>query len=1740
MLTTNPFRKIANAIQKEQEKTLFVEGETNHLKGRYSRKKYSDKIRVVHVALEYGSPNKSICGVGGIGSFLESLVVAQNKTRYLESVVILPYYKELLKNFTKSFVISVTHYYKGKDYNSKVHKIVMDKTPIYLIEAHPELSFLFDEVKMAPHIYNQKTIIEKSAYFSSAVASFLSNYPNSINPEIIQVHSPVLSLLIAKLKQYQNSIHKLGYKTIYTAHSSHRLECIYHYDEIPDIGIVIPSLSVCLRTLVENNADEVVYVSHYLQNDILPLYNKKKSHETCILNGINPPEEKMVEEKKAYLDKINKILVNNKDLKNKKLNENALTALYLGRFSGEKGVSVLNDALLCAVRNNINLIIAGKHSQISVKSLEKQHKHLPNVVTLYDNNYDQKMDELIRCAADIYLVPSKEEACGLVAMEAGLYGGLVIARKTGGLKEVIKENANGIFFNEDTDFKLIFNNAIKTLQEARELNNLKEIQKAIAFSANKTFDINQYCQPAYLKLYRKILRTPLITQEISVLDAILKATLEDLKEAIEWGGNIDELGEYNITPLMLAAERGNLVAVKYLVENGADIEKRSMDGNRAIDVASKNGRLSIEKYLYQKELYFNQILIPKKKILNPPFYKEGSIKVLHVTYEYFYMPYGGITTFISSLNKAMASHHQSVSMRVITPYYNSIETGQNQYSIQKIQTLRHRFKNEYIQSEIYCFIQEGIIHYLVKPLQYTHLFENVSYINKESIYDNLHEKAAYFCSAVAAFSVVLQDTPHQIDILNCHSWGTALIAKIIQRRYKLLDQLKTPKIILTIHSSLKEQGLCTKEVLPDCGVSFDKDEISLLKEGISNSEKIVFVSKALMREALNEPIPHYPLHELIQMLDREGKTQIILNNIGQDFDPLINFNHLSSSQFKMNFINIKKSLKGELGKYFDKSLRFPLVLFVGRFLEEKGIDKIEEAIKIVLERNGSFICMGMSGNDKSAEFMNDLINKYQAEAQVLFITDMQTQNKYGKDIRLAADITFIPSRLEACGLVSMEAQLNANYILASKVGGLQDTVFEGVNGYFFDYCDSKTIGPSLDKILLLIEQKNQNQDLENALSDISNFARNYYVWSSDSINNSLTAYKQLFEDVTQEKKSDLISTTNKELWRDLVKFPRKEFSLSSSVFKIENIYISIDRNYQTIKGFFSTIKKGVIFKAPNSSLCEKEVAIKSVENKMLHAKAMMRNEKNILRILKRNVTDGLMTRQGKQHLKFYLVMPWYSGKTLDEMISINLPTESKYKIIRNLLLQINELHQKNILHCDIHGKNFIINKNNHYSATLIDFAFSKVLPFNVDGIPNADLPERAPQESFNGFYSKRTDIYCIGILMVQLFASELGIDVNAFLNGGPKGTDENDKRYQILNSSLAPGVNPLIKSFLLWLIEKNYKYRPSASIAIEVFDRILLDSYAGLFFEQRIKTIKMLNDFKVKFNFLGNKYNTRNDQGHSLITKLADSTTKLPIAERLSLIQWIIDYENLPIETILNEGNQFGNTALHIALEHKETSLVDWLMANNSLISNRNNDGQTCDEYARVFNNQSLIEPYIEKLKENINQYSLLSLIKANRLDEVYVYLKNPSLNIQDRLNLLDEDNYTALDYACKLQNYSMISLLIRHGARKNINNDYADLIIFLHSNGFVRDDVNQIHPKNLHLPTTLAVQNNNLSALKLLFQFNADLNKTNDLGNTPYLIAVDKNHMEIKEWLETKGVNLDCSNDIGFNIGQLIKNNRV
>jgi ankyrin repeat protein len=86
-----------------------------------------------------------------------------------------------------------------------------------------------------------------------------------------------------------------------------------------------------------------------------------------------------------------------------------------------------------------------------------------------------------------------------------------------------------------------------------------------------------------------------------LLAAVRKGDLAAVKTLLDSGANVNAKSPYGATPLFFAADRGNIEMVKLLIDRGADVNvKDTFYGSTALTFAAEKERIEILKLLLAK------------------------------------------------------------------------------------------------------------------------------------------------------------------------------------------------------------------------------------------------------------------------------------------------------------------------------------------------------------------------------------------------------------------------------------------------------------------------------------------------------------------------------------------------------------------------------------------------------------------------------------------------------------------------------------------------------------------------------------------------------------------------------------------------------------------------------------------------------------------------------------------------------------------------------------------------------------------------------------------------------------------------------------------------------------------------------------------------------------------------------------------------------------------------------------
>ena len=184
--------------------------------------------------------------------------------------------------------------------------------------------------------------------------------------------------------------------------------------------------------------------------------------------------------------------------------ENTPVIAMVGRLTPQKGIDLVQCVLEDIMAEDIRMIILGSGDaeyEGFLRDAENRHKgRLCSYI-----GYNGELSHRIYAGADLFLMPSLFEPCGISQMISMRYGTLPIVRETGGLKDTVAPYNE--FTGEGTGFSFATYNAHEMLGVIRYALSVwrnPEVRKRLmtqAMEADFSFD---RCARAYAELYKTL------------------------------------------------------------------------------------------------------------------------------------------------------------------------------------------------------------------------------------------------------------------------------------------------------------------------------------------------------------------------------------------------------------------------------------------------------------------------------------------------------------------------------------------------------------------------------------------------------------------------------------------------------------------------------------------------------------------------------------------------------------------------------------------------------------------------------------------------------------------------------------------------------------------------------------------------------------------------------------------------------------------------------------------------------------------------------------------------------------------------------------------------------------------------------------------------------------------------------------------------------------------------------------
>lgn len=397
---------------------------------------------------------------------------------------------------------------------------------------------------------------------------------------------------------------------------------------------------------------------------------------------------------------------------------------------------------------------------------------------------------------------------------------------------------------------------------------------------------------------------------------------------------------------------------------------------------------------------------------------------------------GGLADVVGSLPKFLKKEGEEVT--IIMPMHKIVEKNIEKLGL-NVEKVLDAFRPPFLRTEQMAEIYKTALPNTDIPI---YLVKNDYYFSNEQIYSSPDsgEQSIFFC--VAALET-LKKLGTKVDIIHSHDWQTALIPVYLKNNYRNDEFFKDTASIFTIHN-LGYQGVFDRKYLgfaglPDYLFNIDALEfygqLNFLKGGIIFSDMVTTVSPTYSEEICSEEYGE----KLQDVLRIRGDSLVgILNGIDyNEYNPAtdkrIKYNY-DLNNLENKYLN-KIELQKELG--LEENKEKPLLGFIGRLVDQKGLDLLSEIVDYLIMYDTQFVLLG-TGDPKYEKIFEQLNERYTSKAAVKITFDINLAQR----IYAGCDIFLMPSRYEPCGLGQMYSLRYGTIPVVRYTGGLADTVFE--------------------------------------------------------------------------------------------------------------------------------------------------------------------------------------------------------------------------------------------------------------------------------------------------------------------------------------------------------------------------------------------------------------------------------------------------------------------------------------------------------------------------------------------------------------------------------------------------------------------------------------------------------------------------------------------------------------------------
>ncbi|MCH5160314.1 MAG: glycogen synthase GlgA [Clostridiales bacterium] len=453
-----------------------------------TKKNTAPKRKVLFVASE-AAP---FIATGGLAEVIGSLSKALAKSRKYDVRVIVPLYEDIKDEYRKKykFIKSITVPVSWRQQYCGIFEYKECGVTYYFVD---------NEYYFKRHgCYGYFDDGERFAFFCSSVMEILPHI--DFYPDVLHCHDwqAALAALYLKTKycfrpEYQFiralfTIHNIEYQGWYSMSVLEELFGIsYDFKHLVEfnggINLMKGAIECCERfsTVSPTYAQEIK--DPYFAHGLHEIVRRNEFKLTGILNGIdpdyyNPSTDNALPANYSAEEPGNKAICKAElqRLLNLPVKPDTPIVAMITRLVAHKGLDLVTAVVEDLLQRDVQFVLLGTgegYYEGYFRELARRHPDKVAACITFNANLSRK----IYAGADVFLMPSKSEPCGLSQMIASRYGTVAVVRETGGLRDSILAYGSGgngfTFANYNAhDMLYVLNEAINLYHNKEEWSKL--------------------------------------------------------------------------------------------------------------------------------------------------------------------------------------------------------------------------------------------------------------------------------------------------------------------------------------------------------------------------------------------------------------------------------------------------------------------------------------------------------------------------------------------------------------------------------------------------------------------------------------------------------------------------------------------------------------------------------------------------------------------------------------------------------------------------------------------------------------------------------------------------------------------------------------------------------------------------------------------------------------------------------------------------------------------------------------------------------------------------------------------------------------------------------------------------------------------------------------------------------------------------------------------------------------------